>query len=325
MSEAKRLRVLLVGEESAGVLAFRFLRRAGAEIVAVLTSNSADETAGPGLGPLARREGVETWPAKMVKDPALGERIRGRQVDLLLNVHSLYLVCPEALAAPRIGAFNLHPGPLPEYAGLNCVSWAIYGQAREYGVTLHWMVPRLDAGPIAYQKRFPLEDSDTPISLGARCVKEGVPLLIRLIETARKSPASVPRLAQDLGRRAYYSKAAPQNGLIDWSKSAREVAAFVRACDYLHFPSPWGRPRARLFGAEAEVLRTELTRRRATAPPGTIGAVRPDGVETACADEWLKVKKIGMAGRILDAQNILNPGDRFETAAAEIRDALAVG
>ena len=73
--------------------------------------------------------------------------MREQGVDLLLNVHSLYLIARRTVvAAPRIGSFNLHPGPLPEYAGLNTPSWAIYNGEREHGVTVHWMEPGVDTG-----------------------------------------------------------------------------------------------------------------------------------------------------------------------------------
>ena len=67
-----------------------------------------------------------------------------------MNVHSLFLIHPWS-SAPTIGSFNLHPGPLPEYAGLNVPSWAIYeGEKRSHGVTVHWMDEGVDTGPIAW-------------------------------------------------------------------------------------------------------------------------------------------------------------------------------
>ena len=140
------LRIALAAEESAGLQTLLALAQAGHSIVALFTSdpNSA-------IGRAAAGRDLELLPAKAVKKAATAQRLRDLEVDVLFNVHSLYIVCPEVLTAPRLGAFNLHPGPLPEYAGLNCISWAIYEGASEYGVTLHEMVPTLDAGDTIFQ------------------------------------------------------------------------------------------------------------------------------------------------------------------------------
>ena len=70
-------------------------------------------------------------------------------MDLILNVHSLHLIRKEILDLPRLGSFNFHPGPLPRYAGLNSVCWALYRGETKHGVTLRswWriMTPGLSA------------------------------------------------------------------------------------------------------------------------------------------------------------------------------------
>lgn len=64
-------------------------------------------------------------------------------------------------------AINFHPGP-PEYPGYGCNNFAIYDEAREYGVTCHHMAPRVDTGAIIAVKRFPVFSSDNAGTLLAR-------------------------------------------------------------------------------------------------------------------------------------------------------------
>jgi methionyl-tRNA formyltransferase len=115
-----------------------------------------------------------------VRDPATARWIESERIDLLLNVHSLHVATPEVVQGPRVGSFNLHPGPLPDYAGLNAPSWAIYDGRISHAVTLHWMTPEVDAGPIAYSAELPIEPGDTGASLTANCVRHGLPLVGRL-------------------------------------------------------------------------------------------------------------------------------------------------
>jgi methionyl-tRNA formyltransferase len=132
-----RPRVLLIGEESAGLRALRVLAQSNCEITAVMTS-ATDGNPGPAAIAAAAKElGCTVWPARLVRDPEFADTIRSAQVDIILNVHSLYIIPAAVLQAARIGAFNMHPGPLPQYAGLNAVSWAIYLGETTHGVTVH--------------------------------------------------------------------------------------------------------------------------------------------------------------------------------------------
>jgi UDP-4-amino-4-deoxy-L-arabinose formyltransferase/UDP-glucuronic acid dehydrogenase (UDP-4-keto-hexauronic acid decarboxylating) len=129
-------------------------------------------------------------------------------VDLLLNVHSLYVLPEPLLRVPALGAWNLHPGPLPRYAGLNAPSWAIYRGEQRHGVSVHRMEAGIDTGDIAYQESFPIAAADTGLSVALRCAQVGVALLHRLLEDA--AAGSIPRLAQDAAQRTYFGRGVPQ-------------------------------------------------------------------------------------------------------------------
>jgi len=310
------MRVLLVGEESAGVQVLRMLTTSDHDIVAVLAQRdgSADRPAtvrGVTVGAQADRLGHPVWRPELVTDPAFADRVRDEQIDLVLNIHSLHIMDAAVAASPRIGAFNLHPGPLPAYAGLNAPSWAVLHGEDSHGVTLHWMDAGLDTGAIAYQARFGVTATDTGLSVAARCVREGLALVSTLLETATRSPADIPRIAQDRRRRSYFGRDVPHGGVVDWHWPAREIDAFVRASDYHPLPSPWGTPTTLLDGAVVKVARTALTGAPTDAPPGTVGSAAGSGVHVACADEWLAVTHVAAAGRRAPAGALLHPGQRL--------------
>src|SRR5688572_8850279 len=169
------MRVALLCEEAAGLRTLQFVARTGHEIAAVLTSS------GSAVWKCALQLGLAPLAAHRVREPGLAEELAHMHLDLMLNVHSLYIVPPAVLRAPRHGAYNLHPGPLPEYAGLNAPSWAIYHGEPCHGVTLHRMEPGVDTGPIAFQTRFALSPRDTGLSVSLRCAEEGLRLFARLL------------------------------------------------------------------------------------------------------------------------------------------------
>ena len=264
------LSVLLVAEEAAGLQALKLLDASAHEVVAVLSSS------GEGFGRAVRDP-------RAVTDPAFAEELRN--VDLLLNVHSLHVAAPEVVEAPRIGSFNLHPGPLPEYAGLNAPSWAIYDGRRQHAVTLHWMAAEVDAGPVAYWAELPIEPDDTGVSLSAKCVRAGLPLVERLLDDARSG--GIPRHEQDLARRGWHGAEAPHGGRLPWTLPAARAVDLVRAADYSPFESPWGHPTASLAGRPLEFVRLSRTgvtvvdgpppqpSRRRRSGPGSLEAAAP--------------------------------------------------
>lgn len=310
------LRVVLIAEEAAGGRALRLLHDApDVSIEAVLASPSRR-----GMGSvwtMAERAGLPLVPAERVKDPALADELRARDIDLVLNVHSLYIVHPSLLGLPRLGAYNLHPGPLPEMAGLNVPSWAILLGHRTHGVTLHRMEPGIDEGDVAFEDRFPISHGASGLTLSLECVKRGIPLIERLLETVR-SGEPVPRRPQDLSRRRYFDRRAPDGGSIDFDRPARHIEAHVRAADYRPFPSPWGHPRVR--GATGVIELVDVVLRPGTEgarPLDAPGTVRHEGsgVRIACADGWIGLERALVDGATRPAREVLVDGELLAPVA----------
>jgi UDP-4-amino-4-deoxy-L-arabinose formyltransferase/UDP-glucuronic acid dehydrogenase (UDP-4-keto-hexauronic acid decarboxylating) len=277
----RAMRVALLCEEGTGARALQIVVRGRHEVAALLTS------AGTPPWTLGQKLGLSPIPASRVREPGFAAELAGMGVDLLLNVHSLYIVPEAVLRVPLHGAYNLHPGPLPEYAGLNAPSWAIYNGEQRHGVTLHRMEPGIDTGPVAFQERFPILPDDTGFTLSLRCADRGVALIERLLQTDPGAPALT---SQDRGRRRYFGRAVPQAGRIDWSSAAQRIHDFVRACNYHPFASPWGSPVAQVGERVLHVQKTALTGVACDAAPGTL---RSDASRllVAAADEWIELRR----------------------------------
>src|SRR5262245_7821089 len=308
------LNILLVGEESAGSQTLKLLANGPHNLVGVMASPTKIAPGGMTVWQLAEKMGVRRWPAELVKDPMFVDVMAAEQVDLVLNVHSLFVIRGEIVEAPRFGSYNLHPGPLPRYAGLNAPSWAIYRDEKRYGVTLHKMLAGIDTGPIVYQALFDIDEKDTGFSLSAKCIKSGMELIRNFLETVASDPNAIPLIPQDLTLRQYFGKGTPEDGWLVWSRPAREIYNFVRAADYSPFPSPWRHPRSRMGTQEVGFIKVALTGRPSDAPPGTIDC--PDGLtaQVACADEWVAINRLVVDGRHVDSMDVLKSGERLDSS-----------
>lgn len=67
---------------------------------------------------------------------------------------------------------NIHPSLLPKYRGLETHRRALEAGDAEHGASVHWVTPKLDAGPVIAQARVPVRNADDPASLAARVLTQ---------------------------------------------------------------------------------------------------------------------------------------------------------
>ena len=115
----------------------------------------------------ARRAGVPVEhvdPAGFVGkedyDAELAARISAHDVGLVVGAGYMRILSPVFLERfPAV--LNVHPSLLPEFRGLRAVERALEAGVDETGVTVHFMVEEVDAGPIVAQERVPVMAGDT--------------------------------------------------------------------------------------------------------------------------------------------------------------------
>jgi methionyl-tRNA formyltransferase len=227
--------------------------------------------------------GHMTWPVGHVKDPKFAAQVRDGEVDVIINPHSPFLIGKEVLEAALLRSFNLHPGPLPRYGGLNWVSRAIYRGEKGTRRNL------AQAGGMIVQGAAGIGSEERGLSLTAKCVNAGVPLILRLLEVAR-GLSYVPSIAQDPRQRKYFGREVPDNVSLCWKRRARRTADFVRASNFFPLRSPWSVPPTIRDHSTPQLPKARLTGTPVDALPGTVGTERSGGVEVACADEWILVR-----------------------------------
>lgn len=301
------MKIVLVAEEAAGIQTLKRLEQSQHEIIAVLTASSkeVDAKRGSTVAGLAARLGIPTWSAKLVKQASFAKTLIEHNVDILLNVHSLYIIHGDVVAAPKLGSFNLHPGGLPENAGMNAPSWAVFKGQTEHGVSLHWMTAGIDTGDIAYQERFALSDKDTGLTVSTKCVRLGVKLIQQLLN---EDPQAIPKIKQDLSKRVYHGFEVPFKGKIDWTQDAQVLERFIRASDFYPLPSPWGTPRTSFKAKELGILKVGLTEEVSQVKAGSI-KVKDEKVYVATTSNWLELKKVIFGSKLLNAIEVLKDTD----------------
>jgi phosphoribosylglycinamide formyltransferase-1 len=159
--------------------------------VRLVVSNRADA---PGLA-WAREAGLETQilahrdhPTRESYDHALVKALRDRGVQLVCLAGFMRILGPDFCAAFPNAVLNVHPSLLPSFPGVDAQRQALDYGVRVTGVTVHFVTPELDAGPIVAQATVAVGDDDTVESLSARMLIEEhrlFPLALQSVITRR--------------------------------------------------------------------------------------------------------------------------------------------
>lgn len=169
------------------------------------------------------------------------EKIRSFSPDLLVVAAFGQIFKEALLAIPKKYCLNVHTSLLPKYRGAAPVQWALWNGDPITGVTIQKMVKKLDAGDILVQKRIPVADDDTTVSLLEKLAHlggESVLESFRLIESNEAKFES-----QDESQVTFAPKIEKGHAIIDWTRSAVQIRNQVRALQ------PWPVAETRL-GAE---------------------------------------------------------------------------
>lgn len=138
--------LVVVGGDKKGAYAFERARRAGVPVEHV------DPTG------FATREDY---------DRELAERVAAHDVGLVVGAGYMRVLSPVFLERfPAV--INVHPSLLPEFRGLHAVRRTLDAGVRETGVTVHFMVEEVDAGPTIAQEKVPVLPDDTEETLFER-------------------------------------------------------------------------------------------------------------------------------------------------------------
>jgi methionyl-tRNA formyltransferase len=87
--------------------------------------------------------------------------------EYIISYLSRWVIPESLLKKARIAAINFHPAS-PDYPGIGCINFALYDEAKEYGVTCHHMASRVDTGAIIAARRFPVFSTDNVATLLSR-------------------------------------------------------------------------------------------------------------------------------------------------------------
>ncbi|HHQ69315.1 MAG TPA: phosphoribosylglycinamide formyltransferase [Halothiobacillaceae bacterium] len=123
----------------------------------------------------ARNAGIEhavinhrDYPDRAAFDRAVADRLCQYQPDWIVLAGFMRILTDAFVEQFHGRMINIHPSLLPRYPGLDTHQRALENGDHEHGVTVHFVTPTVDAGPIIAQASLPIHENDTPESLKQR-------------------------------------------------------------------------------------------------------------------------------------------------------------
>ncbi|MDG1120820.1 MAG: phosphoribosylglycinamide formyltransferase [Glaciecola sp.] len=115
-------------------------------------------------------------------DKQLIATIEEYQPDLIVLAGFMRILSDEFVNQYLGRLINIHPSLLPKYKGLNTHQRAIDNGDTEHGVSVHFVTPELDGGPVILQAKVPIfpEDSADDIAQRVQVQEHQIyPLVVR--------------------------------------------------------------------------------------------------------------------------------------------------
>ncbi len=275
-------KAVVFGYGDIGVRGIAALLEAGLEVPLVVTHQD-DPNENRWYASLFDFSTKKKLPVLADPDPAVLQRaVAQAKPDLIFSFYYRSMLPMSVLRHARLGAFNMHGSLLPKYRGRAPLNWAILKGERETGVTLHEMVEKPDAGRIVDQAAVPIGPDDLALEVFGRVTDAAQLVLERALPGLL---AGTTRFRQnDLSKGSYFGGRKPEDGRIDWTKSAQEIHNLVRAV------AP---PYPGAFCDRLKIYRTQMIERRA--PVSAPGPYQEGG-------EWFALCGDGKVLRLLEIE-----------------------
>lgn len=228
------MRVLFLGSTKRGFLVLKSLASSGADIVGVISfSQHAHETARyeEEIRRLASSRGLPVYETKNLKERDYAEIIsRLLKPDIAFVVGCRIMIPEKIYRIPPMGTLAVHDSLLPEYRGSAPTNWAIINGKTSTGVTLFYLSETMDAGDIIAQKKVPIGTNDTADAVYDRVCSATVDIILKALPLL--SAGKAPRKTQNSLSATYVCARNPEDGLIDWSRPARDIYNLIRGLAY---------------------------------------------------------------------------------------------
>lgn len=280
---------------------------AGKNIVGVITA--PDRPAGRGRKLMASAvkdyavsQDLKVLQPTNLKDESFLKELK--KLDANLQVVVAFRMLPKVVwQMPEFGTFNLHASLLPQYRGAAPINWAIINNEEKTGVTTFFIDEKIDTGSIIANKEVNIEEDETAETLHDKLMDKGSKLVLETLDLIEKGKAN-PKPQPKTSNLKEAPKLTSENTRINWSKSGKEIEAFIRGLS--PYPVSWTILHNNNEESKTKIYSANFERSEQNLKPGSI-LISKKELKVACEDGFIIINEIQLPGkRKMDVSSLLN-------------------
>ena len=307
------MRVVFMGTPEFAVPSLKALLDAGYGVVGVFTQ--PDRPVGRGhklaacpVKKLAVERGVPVYQFERLRNEEGLACLRALAPDIVVTAAFGQILSQALLDVPKMGTVNVHASLLPAYRGAAPINWCILNGETRTGVTTMLTDAGVDTGAVLLRRETDIGETETAAELSVRLSQLGAELLIETLKGYIAGEiAPTPQDERLASRQPMLKK---EMGLIDWTRSAKEIACQARGLD------PWPSAYTDYAGGTLKIYRARPA--MGEGEPGTVlRSSAKEGLFVACGEGALEVLEMQapggkrMSARAYLAGKKIEPGTRF--------------
>ena len=154
------MRIILIGQAAFAEKVLDGVRGNGHEVVAVYCPPDAPGGKPDPVQARATTLGIPVRQHASLKRPEVAQEFKELDGDLGVLAYVTQIVPQSVFEVPRLGSICFHPSLLPRYRGGSAIPWQLIKGETQSGVSVFWVDPGIDTGPIILQKHAPIDHAN---------------------------------------------------------------------------------------------------------------------------------------------------------------------
>lgn len=288
-------KIVFMGTPDFSVPVLRRIIEDGFEVIGVVTQ--PDRPVGrkkvltpPPVKVEAEKQGIPVLQPEKIRNPEELEKILALKPDLIVTAAFGQILPKQLLEAPAYGCINVHASLLPELRGGAPIHYAIIQGKPKTGITIMYMVEKLDAGDMLAKVEVDIAEDDNVGTLhdklsaaGANLLSDTLPQLLSGKLTPVKQNDAEATFAPNIKR---------EQERINWERPGEEIYNHIRGLN------PWPVAFSTLDGQVIKIWRAEKIKGVKAETAGTIINIEQDGIIVSTGDDTaIKITELQPAGK----------------------------
>ena len=258
---------------------------------------------------IAKREGIKVYQPLKVRDEEFVKTLRAYNPDVMVVVAFGQIIPLSILKMPKYGCVNIHGSLLPKYRGAAPIQWAVLDGEKETGIATILMDEGIDTGDILLKKTIKIDTDETSGSLFDKLMALGAETILETLDELEKG--SLTPTKQGESPTAYAKMLTKAMGLIDFTKSAKELDCFVRGMN------PWPSAYTLLSGKTLKLWKVRAV--DGSGKAGSVIDIDKESFTIACGEGAIEVLEVQLEGK-----KRMSAGDFLKGSTLNIGQELGV-